>query len=98
MDSLDHPLMICQLRNFAGRLSMSEEGDRGGRGIDPVSRFALSYISGNLAMRADAVHFLVEAFGFAAPIFGIFIFGRKSKSYPLRPLQNSSLNSALSVS
>jgi cation diffusion facilitator family transporter len=70
----------------------------GGKGMDPVSRVAvlsllvnlslvgikltLSYISGSLALRADAVHSLVDVFGSTALILGIFISGRKSKSFP----------------
>lgn len=66
--------------------------------MDPVSRLALlsllvnlslvgiklalSYISGSLALRADAVHSLVDVFGSTALILGIFISGRKSKSFP----------------
>jgi len=67
-------------------------------GADPVSRLALfsllvnlslvgikltlSYLSGSLALRADAVHSLVDVFGSTALILGIFISGRKSKSFP----------------
>jgi cation diffusion facilitator family transporter len=66
--------------------------------IDPVSRVAalsllvnfflvgikllLSHLSGSLALRADAVHSLVDVFGSTALILGIFISGRKSKSFP----------------
>ena len=66
--------------------------------MDPVSRLALlsllvnlslvgikltlSYISGSLALRADAVHSMVDVFGSTALILGIFISGRKSKSFP----------------
>jgi len=66
--------------------------------MDPVSRLAhlsllvnlslvgiklgLSYVSGSLALRADAVHSLVDVFGSTALILGIFISGRKSKSFP----------------
>jgi len=66
--------------------------------MDPVSRVAvlsllvnltlvgikltLSYFSGSLALRADAVHSLVDVFGSTALILGIFISGRKSKSFP----------------
>src|SRR5690606_34021112 len=67
-------------------------------GMDPVSRVALlsllvnlslvgiklllSEMSGSLALRADAVHSAVDVFGSTALILGIFISGRKSKSFP----------------
>jgi cation diffusion facilitator family transporter len=66
--------------------------------MDPVSRVALlsllvnlslvgiklllSEISGSLALRADAVHSAVDVFGSTALILGIFISGRKSRSFP----------------
>jgi len=69
-----------------------------GRGGDPVSRLALlsllvnlslvgiklvlSHLSGSLALQADAVHSLVDVFGSIALILGIFISGRKSRSFP----------------
>jgi len=65
---------------------------------DPVSRLALlsllvnlslvgiklllSHLSGSLALRADAIHSMVDVFGSTALILGIFISGRKSKSFP----------------
>jgi len=68
------------------------------KGLDPVSKIALlsllvnlslvgiklvlSYVSGSLALRADAVHSAVDVFGSTALILGIFISGRKSKSFP----------------
>ena len=45
-------------------------------------KLVLSHISGSLALQADAVHSPVDAFGSTAPILGIFISGRKSKSFP----------------
>ncbi len=76
----------------------SRDSGSGGTGKDPVSRLAvfsllvnlslvgikllLSEISGSLALEADAVHSLVDVFGSAALILGIFISGRKSKSFP----------------
>ncbi len=45
-------------------------------------KLSLSYLSGSLALRADAVHSLVDVFGSVALILGIYISGRKSKSFP----------------
>lgn len=45
-------------------------------------KLALSSLSGSLALRADAVHSMVDVFGSTALILGIFISGRKSKSFP----------------
>ncbi len=76
----------------------SRDAGPAGRGMGPVSRIALlsllvnlslvgikltlSYVSGSLALRADAVHSLVDVFGSTALILGIFISGRKSRSFP----------------
>jgi cation diffusion facilitator family transporter len=79
-------------------ISEIAEGGQERRRIDPVSRlavfsllvnlslvgikFLLSEISGSLALRADAVHSMVDVFGSTALILGIFISGRKSKGFP----------------
>lgn len=42
----------------------------------------LSAVSGSLALRADAVHSLVDVFDSAALILGLYISERKSKSFP----------------
>ncbi len=79
-------------------ISEIAEGGQERRRIDPVSRlavfsllvnlslvgikFLLSEISGSLALRADAVHSVVDVFGSTALILGIFISGRKSKGFP----------------
>jgi len=46
------------------------------------AKFALSLLSGSLALRADAIHSLVDVFGSLALILGLAISGRKSKSFP----------------
>lgn len=45
-------------------------------------KLALSITTGSLALRADAVHSLVDVFGSTALIVGLFISGRKSQSFP----------------
>jgi divalent metal cation (Fe/Co/Zn/Cd) transporter len=42
----------------------------------------LSIASGSLALRADAVHSLVDVFDSAALMLGLYISERKSKSFP----------------
>jgi cation diffusion facilitator family transporter len=85
-------------RGANASMDESRDSGSGGTGMDPVSRLALlsllvnlslvgiklslSYISGSLALRADAVHSVVDVFGSTALILGIFISGRKSKSFP----------------
>ena len=84
-------------------ISEIAEGGQERRRIDPVSRLAvfsllvnlslvgikliLSHLSGSHALRADAVHSMVDVFGSTALILGIFISGRKSKSFPYGLLQ-----------
>ncbi len=46
------------------------------------AKLTLSIIAGSLALRADAIHSLVDVFGSIALILGLFISGRKSKSFP----------------
>ena len=45
-------------------------------------KLLLSEISGSLALRADAVHSVVDVFGSTALILGVVISGRRSKSFP----------------
>lgn len=45
-------------------------------------KLAFSLIAGSLALRADAIHSLVDVFGSIALILGLVISGRKSKSFP----------------
>jgi len=45
-------------------------------------KLTLSILAGSLALRADAVHSLVDVFGSTALILGIVISGRKSKNFP----------------
>ena len=46
------------------------------------AKLALSFIAGSLALRADAIHSLVDVFGSVALILGLVISGRKSKEFP----------------
>ncbi len=46
------------------------------------TKFALSITAGSLALRADAIHSLVDVFGSLALILGLIISSRKSKSFP----------------
>jgi len=46
------------------------------------TKLALSFIAGSLALRADAIHSLVDVFGSIALILGLVISGRKSKNFP----------------
>lgn len=45
-------------------------------------KLVLSTIAGSLALRADAIHSLVDVFGSIALISGLIISGRKSKTFP----------------
>jgi len=45
-------------------------------------KFILSDLAGSLALRADAVHSLVDVFASIALILGLAISSRKSKSFP----------------
>jgi cation diffusion facilitator family transporter len=47
-----------------------------------ATKLFLSAVSGSLALRADAVHSLVDVFDSAALILGLYISERKSKSFP----------------
>jgi len=46
------------------------------------AKMSLSLITGSLALRADAIHSIVDVFGSLALILGLLISGRKSKSFP----------------
>lgn len=46
------------------------------------TKLSLSMISGSLALRADAVHSLVDVFASMALILGLVVSNRKSKSFP----------------
>ena len=46
------------------------------------AKFVLSVVAGSLALRADAIHSLVDVFGSIALILGLTISGRKAKSFP----------------
>lgn len=45
-------------------------------------KLTLSFMAGSLALRADAVHSVVDVSGSTALILGLFISGRKTKSFP----------------
>ena len=45
-------------------------------------KLTLSFMAGSLALRADAVHSVVDVLGSTALILGLFISGRKTKSFP----------------
>lgn len=47
-----------------------------------AAKLALSFIAGSLALRADAIHSLVDVFGSIALLLGLAISGRKSKNFP----------------
>jgi cation diffusion facilitator family transporter len=47
-----------------------------------AAKFILSNLAGSLALRADAVHSLVDVFASIALILGLVISGRKSKNFP----------------
>ena len=47
-----------------------------------AAKFILSALAGSLALRADAVHSLVDVFASIALILGLVIASRKSKSFP----------------
>lgn len=47
-----------------------------------TSKFVLSNLAGSLALRADAVHSLVDVFASMALILGLVISSRKSKNFP----------------
>jgi divalent metal cation (Fe/Co/Zn/Cd) transporter len=46
------------------------------------TKLFLSIATGSLALRADAVHSLVDVFGSIALILGLIISSRKSESFP----------------
>ena len=48
-----------------------------------AAKFILSFLAGSLALRADAVHSLVDVLASLALILGLKISERKSKSFPL---------------
>ena len=47
-----------------------------------VLKFGLAAVSGSLALAADAVHSLVDVVGSLVVLAGVFIAGRKAKSFP----------------
>ena len=47
-----------------------------------ATKLSLAFITGTLALRADAIHSLVDVFASTALILGLVISGRKSKNFP----------------
>jgi len=47
-----------------------------------AAKLTLSYITGSLALRADAIHSAIDVFTSIAVILGLIISGRKSKNFP----------------
>ena len=48
-----------------------------------AGKLTLAFVTGSLALRADAVHSLVDVFASIALILGLVISGRKSRDFPL---------------
>ena len=68
--SIDAPLLRVGVYSVLVNLGLV-----GAKGI-------LSVVAGSLALRADAIHSLVDVFGSIALILGLIISGRKTKSFP----------------
>jgi len=47
-----------------------------------AAKLTLSFVTGSLALRADAIHSAVDVFASIALIIGLVISGRKSKNFP----------------
>jgi cation diffusion facilitator family transporter len=60
-----------------------------------AAKLSLSFITGTLALRADAIHSLVDVFASAALIIGLVISGRKSKNFPYGLYKLENLVSAI---
>jgi cation diffusion facilitator family transporter len=60
-----------------------------------ATKLSLSFITGSLALRADGIHSLVDAFASIALILGLVISGRKSKNFPYGLYKVENLVSAL---
>jgi len=60
-----------------------------------AAKLSLSFITGTLALRADAIHSLVDVFASVALILGLVISGRKSKNFPYGLYKLENLVSAI---
>ncbi len=60
-----------------------------------ATKLSLSIITGTLALRADAIHSLVDVFASAALILGLVMSGRKSKNFPYGLYKLENLVSAI---
>ncbi len=60
-----------------------------------AAKLSLSFVTGSLALRADAVHSLVDVFASIALILGLVISGRKSRNFPYGLYKVENLVSAI---
>ena len=60
-----------------------------------IAKLSLSLITGSLAIRADAIHSLVDVFASIALILGLVISGRKSRNFPYGLYKVENLVSAI---
>jgi cation diffusion facilitator family transporter len=60
-----------------------------------AAKLSLSFVTGSLALRADAIHSLVDVFASIALILGLVISGRKSRNFPYGLYKVENLVSAI---
>lgn len=48
-----------------------------------ATKLTLAFVTGSLALRADAIHSIVDVFASMALILGLVISRRKSRNFPL---------------
>ena len=60
-----------------------------------ATKLSLSFVTGSLALRADAIHSLVDVFASIALILGLVISGRKSRNFPYGLYKVENLVSAI---
>jgi len=60
-----------------------------------AAKLSLSFVTGSLALRADAIHSLVDVFASIALIIGLGISGRKSRNFPYGLYKVENLVSAI---
>lgn len=60
-----------------------------------AAKLTLSFVTGSLALRADAIHSAVDVFASIALIIGLVISGRKSKNFPYGLYKIENLVSAI---
>ena len=63
-----------------------------------AAKLMLSFVTGSLALRADAVHSLVDVFASIALILGLVISERKSRDFPYGLYKVENLASAVALS